>query len=46
MPIKAFEKYRLTHGLRTLEEKALFREWQAEHDRIAAALAAHRDPLD
>ena len=42
---KAIEKYRLTPGYKALAAKPLFREWQAEHDRIAAALAAHRDPL-
>jgi hypothetical protein len=28
-----------------LTQKHLYEEWQAEHDRIAAALAAQRDPL-
>ena len=42
----AFEKYRLTDGYKALAQKPLFRKWQAEHDRIAAALAAHRDPLN
>lgn len=42
---KSVEKYRLTSGYRALTEKPLFKEWQAEHDRIAAALKAHRDPL-
>ena len=42
---KAFEAYRLTPGYKTLAEKPLFREWQAEHDRIAIALLAHKDPL-
>ena len=43
---KKFEEYRKTPRFKALAEKPLFREWQAEHDRIAAALAAHRDPLD
>jgi len=42
----ALEKYRLTSGYKALEAKPLFKDWQAEHDRIAAALAAHRDPLN
>jgi TolB-like protein/DNA-binding winged helix-turn-helix (wHTH) protein len=42
---KAFEKYRLTAGYKALAAKPLFKKWQAEHDRIAADLAAHRDPL-
>jgi tetratricopeptide (TPR) repeat protein len=42
----ALEKYRLTSGYKALAAKPLFKEWQAEHDRIAAALAAHRDPLN
>ena len=41
----AFLRYRRTPGYETLSEKPLFRKWQAEYDRIAAALAAHRDPL-
>jgi tetratricopeptide (TPR) repeat protein len=43
---KAFEKYRMTPGYRALSQKPLFKEWQIEHDRIAAALTAHRDPLN
>ena len=43
---KEFGAYRSTRGYRTLAEKPLFREWQIEHDRIAAALASHRDPLN
>lgn len=43
--LKAFEAYRSTAGYKALVEKPLFRDWQVEHDRIAAALAAHRDPL-
>jgi TolB-like protein/tetratricopeptide (TPR) repeat protein len=42
----ALEKYRQTPGYKAFAAKPLFREWQAEHDRIAAALAAHRDPLN
>jgi TolB-like protein/DNA-binding winged helix-turn-helix (wHTH) protein/tetratricopeptide (TPR) repeat protein len=42
---KRFEQYRLTTAYRALQQKPLFKAWQAEHDRIAAALAAHRDPL-
>ena len=42
---KALEAYRQTSGYKALAAKPLFQEWQAEHDRIAAALAAHRDPL-
>jgi len=43
---KEFEKYRETTQYKTLAQKPLFKEWQAEHDRVAAALAAHRDPLN
>ncbi|MGH6890365.1 MAG: winged helix-turn-helix domain-containing protein [Rhizomicrobium sp.] len=43
---KAFEKYRKTPGYKALAAKPLFKEFLAEHDRIAAALAAHRDPLN
>ena len=43
---KAIEKYRLTNEYKALAEKPLFKDWQAEHDRVAAALAAHRDPLN
>lgn len=43
---KGIEKYRMTPGYRALSQKPLFKEWQAEHDRIGAALAAHRDPLN
>jgi tetratricopeptide (TPR) repeat protein len=43
---KAIEKYRLTAGYKALAAKPLFKAWQAEHDRIAAAFAAHRDPLN
>jgi hypothetical protein len=42
---KNYEKYRATPGYKALARKPLFVEWQARHDRIAAALAAHRDPL-
>lgn len=42
---KRMAEYRLTVGYKALAAKPLFKEWQAEHDRIAAALAAHRDPL-
>lgn len=42
----AMEKYRLTPGYKALAAKPLFKDWQAEHDRIAAALAAHREPLN
>jgi TolB-like protein/DNA-binding winged helix-turn-helix (wHTH) protein/tetratricopeptide (TPR) repeat protein len=41
----ALEKYRSTAQYKELAEKPYFKIWQAEHDRIAAALAAHRDPL-
>jgi TolB-like protein/DNA-binding winged helix-turn-helix (wHTH) protein/tetratricopeptide (TPR) repeat protein len=37
---KAFEKYRVTAAYKVLAEKPLFKEWQAEHDRVAAELAA------
>lgn len=43
---KAIEKYRQTQGYKALAAKPLFKTWQAEHDRIASALAAHRDPLN
>ena len=43
---KTFRKYRLTGGYEALTEKPLFRKWQAEYNHIAAALAAHRDPLN
>ena len=39
---KAFEKYRATAAYKALTGKPLFREWQAEHNRVAASLAAHR----
>lgn len=42
---KTYEKYRLTPGYKALAAKPLFRECEAEHDRVAAALAAYKDPL-
>jgi hypothetical protein len=42
---KKFAEYRLTEGYKTLAQKPLFTEWQAEHDRLVAALAAHKEPL-
>jgi TolB-like protein len=41
----AFAKYLATADYQTLARKPLFKEWQAEHDQIAAALATRRDPL-
>ena len=41
----ALGKYRQTPGYKSLGAKPLFKQWQVEHDGIAAALAAHRDPL-
>lgn len=39
-------KYRTTSPRwKALTHQPAFREWQAEHDRIAAELAAHRDQL-
>jgi TolB-like protein/DNA-binding winged helix-turn-helix (wHTH) protein/thioredoxin-like negative regulator of GroEL len=35
-------KYRTTARWKALSRQPLFHEWQAEHDRIAADLAAHR----
>lgn len=35
----AFQKYRMTPRYKALVQKPPFREWQAEHDRIAD----HRD---
>lgn len=43
---KAIAEYRTTSSYKALAAKPLFKEWQAEHDRIAAALAAQRDPLN
>jgi hypothetical protein len=37
-------KYRLTARWKALTQQAQFREWQAEHDRLGADLAAHRWP--
>jgi len=42
----ALKKYRQTPGYKALAAKSFFREFLAEHDRVAAALAAHRDPLN
>jgi TolB-like protein/DNA-binding winged helix-turn-helix (wHTH) protein len=39
-------EYHQTARWKALIERPAFRQWQAEHDRIAAALAAHRDPLN
>jgi hypothetical protein len=38
-------KYRRTARFKAWSQRPGFTAWQAEHDRIAAALAAHRDPL-
>jgi tetratricopeptide (TPR) repeat protein len=42
---KAIEMYRQTAGYKALAERPLFKKWQAEHERVAEAVAAHRDPL-
>ena len=40
------ETNRQTPVYRALAGQPLFKQWQTEHDRIAAAVAAHRDPLN
>jgi TolB-like protein/DNA-binding winged helix-turn-helix (wHTH) protein len=42
---KAIEMYRQTAGYKALAERPLFKKWQVEHERVAEAIAAHRDPL-
>jgi len=44
-PTNIGAKYHRTARWKALTRLPPFREWQAEHDRLAAALAAHRDPL-
>jgi hypothetical protein len=38
-------QYRLIAVYRMLTRQLVFKQWQAEHDRTAVALAEHRDPL-
>lgn len=40
------EEYHKTARWKALTQQPLFKKWQAEHDRIAAVLAAHRNPLN